>query len=133
VLVLGSCQGRAGHDNQPAIITDRVWALRELDGLLLDTTARPPTLRLESEGTRASGYAGCNRMAGTYSMAGDTLMFGPLALTRMACPDMDIETRYTAALAAGRSYRVEDGQLVLLADGRVLARFAPAAADSAES
>ena len=86
---------------------------------------------LASAGNQASGYAGCNRMAGSYTLGPGTLEFGPLALTRMACLDMGLETRYTIAMSAVRQYRVEGNQLVLLADGRVLARFAPATSERA--
>jgi hypothetical protein len=42
---------------------------------------------------------------------------------------MDLETRYTAALASVRQYRVEGTQLVLLAGDRVVARLDPAPAE----
>lgn len=125
--LLGGCQGRTPPADQTPVITDRMWTLKELEGQPLDSTgsANPPTLMLATSESRVSGNAGCNRMAGTYTLGAGTLEFGPLAMTRMACPAMELETRFTTALAAVRQYRVETNQLLLVADGRVVARFDP--------
>ena len=132
LLALNACQGRAGSAGQTdAAITDKSWVLRELEGGPLDSlaAANPPTLVLSSSNSQISGNAGCNRMAGPYTLGNGTIEFGPLAMTRMACPAMAVETRFTTALAAVKSYRIETNQLLLLADGRVVARFDPAPAN----
>ena len=129
-LLVAGCQRQAGTTDRPTnepVITDRQWSLRELDGQPLDSAARanPPTLLLASSSTQASGFAGCNRMAGGYKLGPGTLELGPLVLTRMACPSMDLESRYTTALGRVRQFRVDGNRLELLADGTVLATFEP--------
>lgn len=48
--------------------------------------------RLEFTENRVSGRAGCNRFSGSYRRTGDNeLEFGPLAVTRMACPEPQME------------------------------------------
>jgi heat shock protein HslJ len=49
---------------------------------------------------RASGFSGCNRYTGTYTLKNGLLSFGPLAGTRMACVGLggDIEGAYLDAL-----------------------------------
>ena len=56
-----------------------------------------------------SGNSGCNTYNGTYTVTGDQIKIGPLATTRMACPQeiMDQETQYLAALQTAATYRVE--------------------------
>jgi heat shock protein HslJ len=56
-----------------------------------------------------SGNSGCNTYNGTYTVTGDQIKIGPLATTRMACPQeiMDQETQYLAALQSAATYRVE--------------------------
>lgn len=128
LLLIGACQPRSGATGKTdPVITDRIWTLKELEGQPLDSAgaANPPTLLLGSAESRVSGNAGCNRMAGPYTLGTGTLEFGALAMTRMACPAMALETRFTTALAAVKSYRIETNQLLLLADGRVVARFDP--------
>lgn len=132
VALLSGCKSRTPEPEKPGPpITDKIWALKELEGQPLDSSSsvNPPTLLLSISDSRASGNAGCNRMAGPYTLGDGTLEFGPMVMTRMACPAMDLETRFTNALSAVRQYRLEGNQLLLLAQGRALARFAPASAE----
>lgn len=106
-------------------LVETAWTLVEVNGAVVDAAAtnRTPTLTLDADG-RASGNGGCNQFGGEYELTGSTLRFGPLAMTRMACPGrMEIETAYAAALDATREWRVRGGMLELLAEDRVLARF----------
>ncbi|MFO1036809.1 MAG: YbaY family lipoprotein [Geminicoccaceae bacterium] len=85
---------------------------------------REPHIILRLDG-KLSGSGGCNQLAGTYESDGDTLRFGPLAMTRMACPDgMDVEQAFAAALDATRTFRIEGEHLELQGeDGAPLARL----------
>lgn len=74
------------------------WVLREFPGHDFDAD-NPPTVRFEEEG-RVSGFSGCNRFSGTYSGWPDTLTFGPLVTTRMACPGDNVEAAFHAVLDA---------------------------------
>lgn len=77
-------------------------------------------LEIAQDGT-VSGTGGCNRMAGSARIGGDTIAFGPLAATQMACPPaiMDQEARFFAALDAVRGWRIDEARqkLELLDDG----------------
>ena len=61
------------------------------------------------------GRLGCNRFTGTYTQDGAALTFGPLATTRMACPEpnMKTEARVSAALTATRQADISHLKLVL--------------------
>jgi META domain-containing protein len=48
----------------------------------------------------------------------------------MACPSMELESRYARTLAAVRQFRVEREELVLEANGTRLARLVAQAGDS---
>ena len=97
-------------------ITDRDWALSML-GVQTNPMGngdRAPTLRLESATGRASGFAGCNRFSGSYTLSGDSLSFGPLISTKMACAQgNDVEVSYLAALGNVRTFTVADSVLTL--------------------
>jgi len=57
-------------------------------------------------------------------MAGDSLRFGPLATTRMACTEgMQLESALTAALMATRRYELTSTQLKLFGASGAVARF----------
>ena len=65
---------------------------------------------------RLSTTVGCNQMAGNPAIEGDRVSFGPMAATQMGCPPpLDrLESKYAAALAAARSWRIEGTKLLLI-------------------
>jgi len=109
-------------------ITGREWTLVSLDDGdddPIEATARPVTLRLDASSGRASGYAGCNRYSGPYTLGGDSLSFGPAAMTKMACSvGMTTEQRFAAVLPLVARYALREATLELLdANGRAVATF----------
>ena len=66
-------------------ITDRDWVLVALgeQSSPLGRGNQPATLRLEASTSRAVGFAGCNRFSASYTLAGDSLRFGPAMATKM--------------------------------------------------
>lgn len=72
-------------------------------------------MTLQFEGGRASGSGGCNRFMGGYEEDGQSVSFGQLASTRMACPEeiMSAETAYLAALESVSSGSATEAELVL--------------------
>jgi heat shock protein HslJ len=60
----------------------------------------------------------CNNAFGGVTVSGNTLVFGPLATTLMACADDSQEGEYLSSLSTITGYSIENGQLVLArADG----------------
>jgi len=88
-------------------------------------SARPPHLVLRSEGNGYEGSSGCNRIFGTYRLAGESLSLAPVAGTKMACPGplMEQERKLVDALEATTRYRVSGRVLQLFAGNKPLARF----------
>lgn len=74
------------------------------------------------EDGRVSGRAGCNRYHGSYETDGTRLGIGPLASTRMACPDelMKQEAAFLAALGRATTFRIDGSRLELRDDGGAL-------------
>ncbi|MEX3526052.1 MAG: META domain-containing protein [Burkholderia sp.] len=88
-----------------------------------------PTLTLSTaDGVRrASGFSGCNRFGDTYAVKNGLLSFGPLAGTRMACPNSvggRLEAPYLDALAhvtkAGLQMRAPQQLYLVTEDGAAL-------------
>lgn len=104
------------------------WSLVELGGKPPEAGlgGQMPWLEFAAEDARVTGFAGCNRMSGTYRVDGSNLSFDPLMLTRRACPQgMGGEQELARALQETKAHRITDGALVLeAADGRALAKFA---------
>lgn len=94
-----------------------------------NTTIDDPNLYSVTFGDdgRATFLVHCNRGSSTWhaeASAPDSgsLTFGPLALTRMYCPQPSADTKVAAALGRVRSYLISDGKLHLSleADGGVM-------------
>ncbi len=91
------------------------WVLERVADKTIDpAAAKKPSLRLDTAEKKMSGFAGCNRMFGSYELDGTSLRFGTMGATRMMCPDtMEIESAFMAALSATRSFVLKDGALAL--------------------
>jgi heat shock protein HslJ len=111
-LVSSSVTGRLSL----AALADGEWTLVNLDRQPLPQGARPPTAIFE--GTRVSGFGGCNRYVGqVVEKSPGAIVVGPLAGTKMACPSpaMEVEDRFLAAMSQVTRYSFVGGRLVLSA------------------
>jgi putative lipoprotein len=101
------------------------WVAEYIDdaGVIDDAQS---TVQFGSDG-RVSGRGGCNSYGGTVEVKGAQIIISQLASTKMACPPavMDQETRFMAALQATRTYRMDEGNKLVLSDatGRPRLRF----------
>lgn len=102
-------------------LSDSHWLVVRMNGAEVQS-AKVPELDFGQDG-RVSGTSGCNRFTGSYTEGNGRLELGPLASTRMACPDAlgQQETDFFQALSQVVAYGVRAGHTVLLgADGTVL-------------
>ena len=86
---------------------------------------REPHLILQPAQKRIAGSGGCNRLIGSYTLAGEQLAFGRVAATMMACPQgMETERAFLDALTKVAQWRADGQRLTLLsAGGEALAQF----------
>ena len=102
------------------------WSLVELDGQPPPTGAggRRATLRFDVDSTRVAGFAGCNRVAATFTAVSDSIRFGPAMMTKMACNEgMDLEGRVAGVLSNTNRYQLASNELTLFGSSGSLARF----------
>lgn len=124
-----------GGPDQTEITVNRVAAPATLEGRWRAEDIRgggvidevQTTLEVSGDGM-VSGSGGCNRLTGMASIDGDTISFGQMATTMMACPQaiMDQEQAFIAALTEARGWRIDPqtDRLDLLAkSGAVLVTF----------
>lgn len=100
----------------PPGLLDRPWQLVELRGQPVTALERDPYLFLESEGNRATGFGGCNRFTGGFTLdeATQRIRFEKVASTMMACVQgMDTEQAFHEVLTMTDNYSLADGQLTL--------------------
>jgi putative lipoprotein len=102
------------------------WKATELDGKPVPATESTREVYILFGGAgRVSGSDGCNRIIGSYVLAGEGITFGVLAGTQMACPNTaDTERGLRKALSGATRWSIAGGRLELLdATGGRLAQF----------
>jgi len=119
---------RVGGDLQTLGGAD--WRLVELNGraAIPAELTRRPWIRFNTDSSRVSGSAGCNRMSGPFTLRGDTMQFGSLISTRMACGDQALnqqESDFFGALQSTDRYALSGDTLKLIKGTETVARFRP--------
>lgn len=107
------------YDPQPAGLEDTAWIVTGYNNgraAVVSPIADTELTASFSEG-RVAGSAGCNRYTGSYETSLDTIVIGPAATTRMACPEpegvMEQESAFLAALASAATWRRDGSRLEL--------------------
>ena len=83
-----------------------------------ETAASVPagaTAHLTFAGGRVTGSTGCNMLEGPATVSGSTITFGPLTMTRKACPDdlAEVERAMVAVLQGDVPFQIESDVLTL--------------------
>lgn len=109
-------------------LTGTTWEVLTINDekiVLEQNEAKKPFLLLNDKELQARGFSGCNSFSGTYKSDTTSLKFSSaMAMTRMACPEMGIETSFMDALTRTESWQIEGTTLLLrAADGKTLATF----------
>ncbi|MFN3754337.1 copper resistance protein NlpE N-terminal domain-containing protein [Flavobacterium sp.] len=111
-----------------ATLAETKWKLITLNGKVVDQNGKKDHfIKLNSNDGKFSAYAGCNSIMGSYMMpSAFGLSFSDVAMTRMACSNMDLEARFSKALEATDRYSIKDNILKLHKGKKeVLATFEP--------
>jgi heat shock protein HslJ len=120
----GCCRVPAGP--AAATLEGITWRLAALPGQAVPAGNGAPTARFE--GGRVSGFSGCNRFMGSYTVDRDRLSIGNLAGSMMACPEpaMALEKAFLSALSGGQAATLTDNRLSLTpATGGAPLQFEP--------
>lgn len=122
VTACGSTHNPTGNPSKPTSapvsLTGTEWTLQDLAGTPALANVKA-TLTFPESG-RATGNASCNRFTGSVEVSGETIKFGALASTRMACADNAVstqETEYLKALGAAKRFEWKEPTLLIYAEG----------------
>lgn len=129
VLALAACGPSAPAPHPLDGTTWRLLSLESMSDEQGTTTVDDPykyTVEFGTDG-RAAFRIDCNRGSATWQASASSpesgsLSFGPIATTRMACPQPSLEQKVSTALGYVRGFLIKDGLLhmSLLADGGIL-------------
>src|SRR5690349_14791830 len=125
VVACSSPQVSVGRPAAPFVGTDwKLFELHELPTINGPYHQAPATFRIDS--TTVTGFTGCNRMTGPVTYFNNRIKFGPLAVTKMACLDVNVgrvEAGFLNALNGAERVNVIGDTLILSAHSGDLARF----------
>lgn len=81
-----------------------------------------PEINFDTSTNHVSGFSGCNRYSGSYTIDGNKISFGPLASTKMMCREEanTVEQQMFETLSQVNSYLLINNELTLLKDKTVL-------------
>jgi putative lipoprotein len=121
ILLVAGCtdSGQSGHT--PLLGT--TWNLVELNNIKIKHPGpQVPHLRFEAD--KVTGNDGCNNFFGDYTLDGNSLKFGMLASTRMACQQInDLDIEFNKAMSVTTGYRISGEKLELFEEEILLASF----------
>jgi putative lipoprotein len=107
-------------------LNDTKWMIQTLNGsrVLIPEGGKEVFITFSNDGN-ANGSSGCNTFNGKAEVSGSAMKLGPMATTRMMCPDqMDTERDFLAALNNTVSYSISGNTLSIMdASKNVLATF----------
>ena len=120
LLVLG-CADTEHASQAPLLAT--TWNLAEMNNEKIQHPGpQIPHLRFEVE--KVTGNDGCNNFFGGYTLDGNSLKFGMLASTRMACPQIkDFDMKFNKMISATTGYSIHGEKLELFDNDKLLASF----------
>ncbi|MDE6070277.1 MAG: META domain-containing protein [Alistipes sp.] len=120
LLLTSCCPCRSYQKKTRRSLTGTTWQLIQLDGRSVQPREGAFSLTL-AEG-RVSGVGACNRLSGTYTTTEKrALAFGPIASTRIACPEQEQERKFLEALESTTHYDMDGPMLLLLREGELRA------------
>lgn len=117
VSYIREVKAKPGQASTALNLTGSEWLLEDLGGSgVLDNVQA--TLAFPAKG-KVAGKSSCNRFFGSAEINGNSVKLGPLAGTRMACPEavMNQETKYLNALGAAERFEWKDPYLFLYCRG----------------
>ncbi len=116
-VLVGGCEATGSESEKAADLVGTSWVATDIDGQgVLEDTAS--TLDFGEPG-QVFGKGGCNRFFGAVTITGESIEFGKMGSTMMACPPpmMDQERRYLDALGQANRFESKDGALLIFGDG----------------
>ncbi|MDR3058377.1 MAG: META domain-containing protein [Prevotella sp.] len=100
------------------------WNLTSISGGDIATlfTDKVPTMEISNDG-KVFGNAGCNTYRTAYTLAENTVTFGPVMSTKMACPSLKGEGLFTSFLSTPLQAGLNGDKLTFFKEGNIVLEF----------
>lgn len=92
----------------------RFWNLKLMQGKPVESIGNTAIhLRFRPKKLEVSGFAGCNRLNGRYSVQGQQIKIGPVATTKMACDRSETESAFLQCLQEAQRFEIREESLLI--------------------
>lgn len=123
VAALFAMAACSGVENLP--MENTKWNLTELQGATNEAFADADTFWFALNGEGIIGVGACNRFFGGYMLNEEEgFRVGGMGMTRMACPNMDLEDQFVRVFEEMDGYEISGNVLTLKKGEEVVAKFA---------
>lgn len=123
VAALFAMAACGGVENLP--MENTKWNLTELQGATNEAFADADTFWFALDGEGIIGVGACNRFFGGYMLNEEEgFRVGGMGMTRMACPNMDLEDQFVRVFEEMDGYEINGNVLTLKKGEEVVAKFA---------
>lgn len=119
LFTLASCCNCTRVAGSGGALADSGWQLIQIEGRAVNPTEDAYTLNFATG--NVSGKGDCNRLTGTFTSDKNTgaLSFGPMASTRMMCPNQAQEDLFVRLIGSVDAYKIERNLLMLFSNGEL--------------
>lgn len=123
-LIFAGCCTCRQSKNKPKALVGTQWEMIQVGGQPFENNGLY-NFSLSEEGS-VSGVGDCNRIMGNYTKkeinkTHGEINMGPLAATRMMCPNQDMENKFMKALTSADNYKIDASMLFLYQGKELLA------------
>lgn len=113
----------ACNSNKVALDSNE-WKLKTAEEEVVMPEMEQFTIGFNAQDSSIFGVGACNRYFGNYEISGKgKIAISIEGVTMMTCPDIDLEQPYFDNLMSADSYKIKNGELMLLSGEAVVATF----------
>ncbi|QYU68442.1 META domain-containing protein [Leptolyngbya sp. 15MV] len=123
------CRLFNGTDNSAKSLAAKRWILKSIGGDKIELSKDLPFLNFDREKMSAGGNGGCNVFGGSFEVKDNSIKFGDMFSTMMACEHenrMSIEQRFFDGLRSADRFEINNGRLILYKGDDPVLEFAAA-------
>lgn len=121
---------RMGAEGEGSGLEPKKWVLTAIAGEPVMLVKGAAFINFDVDEGRAGGNGGCNSFSGKFKVSGDTIKFGDLLSTMMACRlgnRMEIERQFMDGLQKADGFAISGNRLRIMKAGETLLEFEGAA------
>lgn len=109
--------------NNKSTLYNSTWKLVEDSEVVKGLNDQEVSLIIDNEEFKVTGFAGCNHFNTTAELNNNQIKFGPIASTKMLCPNSSTEDAFLSVLDKVDRYEIKGNDLYLYKGNLLLLQF----------